>query len=444
MDLKNEILVAVAVSNIPLSSGELALSLKIGKSTVKRHVDTLLKEGRLIKVGTGRGTRYRTDVDLRPVNLQDDANAGLEQPSKSSVLLSYLQAPLSARDITGYAREFVDDYIPNQSSILPAALAETLRLEGQMGGQQPAGTYARKVLEQLLIDLAWSSSKLEGNKYSLLATEELFKSGTEGADLDAVMLLNHKQAIEFLVDAVPDYGLTAPVISNLHSILMHDLLSDSEGLGTIRTKIVNISGTTYTPLQAPLILQEMFDIIIAKARIIKNPVEAAFFLWVNMAYLQPFEDGNKRTSRLAANIPLMIYNSAPLSFLDADVTDYAYAMMGVYEKQDVTLAIDLFVHLYRRSIKRYRVTLDSMGVPDPFRLLHREDLNIAIRAIVVERRDIESVLTSLGINDDEKEKFKSLLVDELRVLQIHNFARYRLGMREVEQWINEGRPIINL
>lgn len=443
MDLKDAILAIVAGSDMPLSSGELSSSLRIGKSTVKRHVDSLLKEGRLLKVGSGRGTRYTSEIALPPVNLQDVASAGLEPPSKSSALLEYLQAPLSARDITGYAREFVDGYIPNQSSLLPATLAETLRQEGQMGGQQPAGTYARKVLEQLLIDLAWSSSKLEGNKYSLLATEELFKSGIEGGDFDAVMLLNHKQAIEFLVDAVPDYGLTSPVVSNLHSILMHDLMSDSEGLGTIRKKIVNISGTTYTPLQSPILLQEMFEDIVTKARQIKNPVESAFFLWVNLAYLQPFEDGNKRTSRLAANIPLMIYNSAPLSFLDADVTDYAYAMMGIYEKQDVSLAIDLFVHLYRRSIKRYRVTLDAMGVPDPFRLLHREDLNLAIRDIVVARQGIESVIASLGIDASEKERFKSLLVDELRVLQLHNFARYRLGMRQVEQWIKDGRPIEN-
>ncbi|WP_248794892.1 Fic family protein [Pseudomonas sp. MWU13-2105] len=165
----------------------------------------------------------------------------------------------------------------------------------------------------------------------MLATEELFKSGATGGDLDAVMLLNHKTAIEFMVDAVPAYGLTTPVIQNLHALLMQDLLADSSSLGSIRQKVVNISDTTYLPSQVPSPLGEMLESILEKARQIKNPVESAFFLWVNLAYLQPFDDGNKRTSRLAANVPLMLYNNAPLSFLDVDVADYAHTMMGVYE-----------------------------------------------------------------------------------------------------------------
>ncbi|QGY32639.1 Fic family protein [Pantoea cypripedii] len=441
MDLKDEIVAIVASSKIPLSSGELAQSLHIGKSTIKRHLEPLLHEGTLLRVGNGRGTRYIAGVHSSSVNLRDHEDTGLSPLLEARALLNYLQAPLAVRDITGYKRSFVDNYIPNRSALLPATLAENLRLEGQMAGQQPAGTYARKVLEQLLIDLSWSSSKLEGNKYSLLATEELFRSGTEAGDFDTVMLLNHKQAIEFLVDAVPEYGLTGPVIGNLHSILMQDLLPDPEVLGTIRSKIVNISGTTYTPLQTPFLLQEMFECIVTKAREIKNPVESAFFLWVNLAYLQPFEDGNKRTSRLAANIPLMIYNSAPLSFLDADASDYSYAMMGIYEKCNVALAVDLFEHLYRRSISRYKVTLDAMGVPDPFRLLQRENLNIAIRYIVVERQDIEEIIASIGIDSADKAQFRMLLLNELRVLQVHNCARYRLTLRQVDNWIKDGRPV---
>ena len=111
----------------------------------------------------------------------------------------------------------------------------------------PAGSYARKVLEQLLIDLSWSSSRLEGNRYTLLDTEELFKSGAAATDSDAVMLLNHKAAIEFLVDAVPTQGLGAGLIRNLHAVLMQDLLMDAASLGAIRNKVVNISGTAFVP-----------------------------------------------------------------------------------------------------------------------------------------------------------------------------------------------------
>jgi Fic family protein len=107
------------------------------------------------------------------------------------------------------------------------------------------------VLEQLLIDLSWSSSRLEGNRYTLLATEELFRSGSREGDMDAVMLLNHKAAIEFMVDAVPEYGLSSPVIRNFHALLMQDLLDDVHSLGAIRQKVVNISDTTYVPSFPP-------------------------------------------------------------------------------------------------------------------------------------------------------------------------------------------------
>ena len=190
-------------------------------------------------------------------------------------MLAHLRQPLASRTPVGYQRSFVDDYVPNQSSLLPPALAQALADEGRMQGQQPAGTYARRVLEPLLLDLSWSSSRLEGNRYSLLATQELLR-GTADNDLDAIMLLNHKAAIEFMVDAVPLHGLTSAVIGICTRPMEH-LLAHTDGLGHVRRTVVNIRDTTYIPIQAPALLQEMLDRIVDKARLIKNPVEAAFF-----------------------------------------------------------------------------------------------------------------------------------------------------------------------
>jgi Fic family protein len=292
-----------------------------------------------------------------------------------------------------------------------------------------------------LIDLSWSSSRLEGNTYSLLATEELFKSGDPPMDWEGVMLLNHKRAIEFLVDAVPSYGLSDIVTRNLHSLLMQDLLSDAAGLGAIRTKVVNISATTYVPSQVPQLLEEMLSQIVAKAQLVKSPAEAAFFLWVNLAYLQPFEDGNKRTSRLAANIPLMLYNCAPLAFLDVDPHDYAKAMIGVYELLDVTLAIELFAWTYRRSIRKYKVILEAMGSPDPFRVRHREHLSEAVQHVVRNGLRLEQAVADLGLPAEAVGQFGETLKAELEMLTAHNCARYRLTVGEVQAWIERGRPI---
>ncbi|WP_332309093.1 Fic family protein [Candidatus Burkholderia verschuerenii] len=330
--------------------------------------------------------------------------------------------------------------MPNESWLMPRELAESLYRDGRLREQQPAGTYARKVLEQLLIDLSWSSSHLEGNRFSLLATEELFRRGTAGDDADAVMLLNHKAAIEFMVDGVPMQGLSASIVRNLHAVLMSDLLADTEALGAIRTKMVNISDTVYIPTQIPALLEDMLEMILNKARLIKNPIEGAFFLWVNLAYLQPFEDGNKRTSRLAANIPLMLYNCSPLSFLDVSPRDYALAMLGVYEFLDVSRAVDLFEWTYRRSMKKYIVVMESVGAPDPLRLKYREYLTEAVGLVVRDRRSAQTVIEELGLSDERAPGFEAMLLDELKKLAVFNCARYRLTMTATQAWIDADRP----
>jgi Fic family protein len=435
-----------AIRTRALSSSELARLTGASPATVKRALERLVESGQVERSGKARATRY-LGADLTPAaTIQRTAEpepAPYVQPPwsrQSLALRRQLDKPLASRDPVTYQRSFVDGYVPNESTLLPASLATELAQAGRMKGQQPAGTYARKVLEQLLIDLSWSSSRLEGNRYTLLATLELFKTGLSNGDADAVMLLNHKRAIEFMVDAVPEYGLNTPLIRNIHAVLLQDLLADADALGTIRRKVVNISDTSYVPTQVPSLLEEMLGLIVDKARLVKNPVEAAFFLWVNLAYLQPFEDGNKRTSRLAANVPLMLYNCAPLSFNDVDARDYAMAMMGVYERLDVAMATDLFAWTYRRSMQKYVVVLEAMGAPDPVRLRYRESLNDAIQLIVRERRSAADALAALKLDDSRAPGFRALLEEELAKLGSHNCARYRLGLMATDDWVAAGRP----
>lgn len=427
------------------SSSEIHARVGGSYATVGRLLEKLVQEATLVRKGKARATRYivaPVNADLRATvqvagSFSAPVSPGWTTPARR--VFEQLNRPLGARDPVTYRRRFVDDYDPNESFLLPRDLAAALAQEGKMPGQQPAATYARKVLEQLLIDLSWSSSRLEGNTYSLLATEELFKSGAPPTDSEGVMLLNHKRAIEFLVDAVPAYGLTDGVIRNLHAMLMQDLLTDPSGLGAIRNKVVNISDTTYVPSQVPQLLDEMLSLVIGKAQHIKNPAEAAFFLWVNLAYLQPFEDGNKRTSRLAANIPLMLYNCAPLAFLDVDPHDYAKAMLAVYELLDLTIAVELFAWTYRRSIRKYQVILEAMGFPDAFRVRHRETLTDAVQRIVRGGQSLRRAISGINLPAEETDSFKSMLEAELKALTLYNCARYRLTLQDIQQWTEHGR-----
>lgn len=436
-----------------MTSTELAESLPVSWATVKRRLDDLMLAGLVIRDGRSRGTRYRIAPGARIPDAFSVKSYGSRvreplyaaQPEvpffeKHEALRARLSRPLLSRERVTYDRSFVDAYVPNESCLLPVTLAKELGERGRMKDQAPAGTYARKVLEPLLIDLSWSSSRLEGNRYSMLETARLFKNGDPGDDYDATMLLNHKKAIEFLVDSVPFYGLNAAIIGNLHAYLMQNLLANAGGLGNVRRQVVGIGGTTYMPLQLPQIIDEMFALIVSKACEIRSPIEAAFFLWVNIPYLQPYEDGNKRTSRLVANIPLLVHNCAPLSFLDVDPNEYALAMIAVYECRDVSLAVDVFADAYGRSIAKYAEVLEVMGVPDPIRAYFRETLNVAIGSVVRDRVTAAEAVALLSLTSDREKLFVPILEDELRVLNLFNCARYRLTFKQMEQWISDGRP----
>ncbi len=441
-------------SSAGVAAGAIEAHLGRPRPTVNRALANLAKTGRLERHGAGRAIVYRipeaagaassetTAAVERALSTLEQTQQALQWSAQARALVAQLSEPLGTRKPITYQRSFVDNYKPNESSFLPALLANQLYEAGRSKNQLPAGTYARKVLEQLLIDLSWFSSRLEGNRKSLLDTRHLFEKGrSEGDDRDATMLLNHKETIEFLVDAVPTEGITVPVVRNIQSLLMRDLLADPADLGAIRKKIVNIQDTVYVPSQVPNLLEEMLGHIVDKARQVRNPVEASFFLWVNIAYLQPFVDGNKRTSRLAANMPYVLANCAPLSFLDVGQQDYALAMLGVYERLDVTLAVELFEWTYRRSIEKYQVVVESMGGPDLMRVRYREQLGEAIRQIVYFGARLDQAVTSLSIPDADSAVFNDMLKAELQYLEPYNCARYRLPIGKTQEWIDQGRPL---
>jgi len=228
---------------------------------------------------------------------------------------------------------------------LAAYLTESLRAQLHSLGrsspeQTPAGTFARGILNRLLIDLSWASSKLEGNTYSRLDTERLIEFGqaAEGKDaLETQMILNHKSAIEYLVRDTEHAGVTPETVIALHAFLSDGLMPDPLTCGRIRKRAVEIGGSVYLPVAMPQRLEDLFGIVMSMAAEIQDPFEQSFFMMVHLPYLQPFEDVNKRVSRLAANIPLIQHNLCPLSFIDVPQQAYVDAVLGVYELNRIEL-----------------------------------------------------------------------------------------------------------
>ena len=207
-----------------------------------------------------------------------------------------------------------------------------MNTEGQRGiDNNSAGAYAKKIYHRLLIDLSYNSSRLEGNTYSLLDTERLIFEGAARADKldeEKIMILNHKEAIRHLVDGAPKIQIDFNEICTLHYLLSDGLITPPHS-GNIRDSGVRIGGSTYIPLENKIEIERLLYLICEKAQIIQDPFECSLFLLTHIAYLQPFIDVNKRTSRLSANIPLITHNLVPLSFNDVEKEDYNTAIRSL-------------------------------------------------------------------------------------------------------------------
>jgi hypothetical protein len=252
------------------------------------------------------------------------------------------------------------------------------------------------------------------------------------------MILNHKAAIELLVDSAEDVDVNRYTITNLHALLADNLLEDPREAGRLRETPVAIAGSSYIPTAVPQLVEEMFSRLLDTAVAIADPFEQAFFLLVHVPYLQPFIDVNKRTSRLASNIPLIKRNLVPLSFIDVPERTYVDGLIGIYELNRVELLRDVFVWAYERSVRRYKTVRDSLPEPDPFRLKYRAELTEAVSQAVRQRAPVTKAaitkLTKRLIASKDAKNFVDLVLAELRGLHEGNIARFRLRPSEFRQW----------
>ncbi len=433
---------------------EARLDAGFTRRTLLNRLRLLMSDSRLVRVGAGRTTRYRLpevgagagvpspQATADGDGLPDDESIPLSPEAKE--ILGAVRAPLEARTPVGFERGFLEEYRPGHSFLLTTEERVELRRLGQPRiHDQAAGTYARQILQRLLIDLSYSSSRLEGNTYSLLDTRQLLEFRRTAADKqgwEAQMLLNHKDAIEFLVDAAPEIGFDRHSILSLHALLASDLMPDPAAAGRLRRMLVGIGGSVYEPLGVPQLIEECFEQLLVTASAIEDPLEQALFALVYIPYLQPFDDVNKRVSRLAANIPFVKANLCPLSFLDVPRELYTRAILGVYELRRTELMRDLFLWAYRRSARRYQVVRQTVGSPDPFRLRHRDHLRQVVGEVIRGPLDRRAALEHVAawtrdeIPEDEQERFQTLIEEELLSVHEGNFVRYRVRPSEFCAW----------
>lgn len=428
------------------------LPYALSPRTLQRRLALLAEQQRLVALGRGKGRRYRVPITITGegtpaaggTTVKGRGEPYLPISPEARAIRQAVRAPSQERQPVGYQRDFLDDYRPNETHYLAAETRQRLLEMGRPPhGERPAGSYARTIYSRLLIDLSWNSSRLEGNTYSLLETERLLELGeaADGKDAtEAQMILNHKAAIELLVDQADEIGFNRYTILNLHALLADNLLADPQAGGRLRRVPVGIDGTVFHPLEVPQLIDECFETILDTAAAIADPFEQAFFALVHLAYLQGFEDVNKRVSRLAANIPLIRGNLCPLSFVDVPERAYIDGVLGIYELNSIELLRDVFVWAYQRSSARYSAVRQSLGEPDPFRLRYRASVAELVAAVVLGRLDRKAAIelvrehAAMQVPPSDRARFVETVETEIMSLHDGNIARYRLRPTQYRTW----------
>jgi len=318
------------------------LNSAVSYATVKRSLSKLLSENHIIQIGNAKNSRYSLAPSFNlfyPINLDE-----------------YYSKEIDEREIlTGYNFSLIPEILQNVSLFTSPELILLNNLQSKFSKNiaQLSDFEYQKDMERLAIDLSWKSSQIEGNTYSLLETERLLKDKqtAEGKTKDeAIMLLNHKEAIDFVV-ANSDYFLllNTAKMEELHSILIKELGVDRN----IRTRRVGITGTNYRPLdnefQIREALQQTCDLINNR----ENIFEKALFALVLLSYLQAFTDGNKRMARITANALLIANKYCPISFRTVDSIEYKKAMLLFYEQNNIFAFKQIFVNQFKFAVENY-------------------------------------------------------------------------------------------
>jgi fido (protein-threonine AMPylation protein) len=274
----------------------------------------------------------------------------------------YFIKPPQRRPKVGFDVTRLTDYVPNTTQWLEGASLERMHEAVEVAKKRhvKGAAASRRAAERFLIDLSWASSSMEGSTYEYLDTVALINYGEKLADgrpEDRTLILNHKRAISFMMESINEKKpFTADFISQIHAILMRDILDDDQ-LGVFRDSPVGITASAYEPTIDVRIIKASIAAIVDKINKIEDPCEASIFILNSLSYLQAFHDGNKRTARLLANVPLLQAGYPPLSFVDVDKTSYLAGLIAFYEVGDLRLINSTVAAAYELHAPTYEAAI---------------------------------------------------------------------------------------
>lgn len=334
---------SIILKNEPIGiSGILEkIAQKVSVPTMNRELLKLKEEKIILSEGSGPSIKYR-------VNLSGLISANINSED-------YFKMDVDSRKILDKYNPAIFDSLKNVSLFAKSeiTLLDKLTTSYQKKIQKTSTANYKREFERLMIELSWKSSQIEGNTYDLLDTEQLLKYNIPApnhTEEETIMLLNHKAAIEYTRENADLFNqLATNKIIDIHTLLTQKLgISKS-----IRNRLVRITGTKYTPPDNQFVIEEAVENLCVSVNTIENVFEKALRALLLIGYIQPFEDGNKRTARLTANALLMAANKCPLSYRSISPSEYKKSILLFYEMNNVSAFKKIFIDQYQFAVENY-------------------------------------------------------------------------------------------
>ena len=318
-----------------------SVSFSASRITVIRSINTLIKAGLIERKGEGRSVCYEEKSTSLFLSYFDPEEYFKKSPDERNVVFERFNfgifdniGEIFSKSELAELKNLNDNYAERIKKLPPSII--------------------KKEFERLTVELSWKSSQIEGNTYSLIDTEILIKENKEAEGHkkeEAVMILNHKKALDHILENRKDFkNLNLRKIEDVHGLLVEGL-SVAKGL---RKKAVGITGTKYRPLDNEYQIKEAMEKMIEFAnKKLTDPFSKAIFTTLMISYIQPFEDGNKRTSRLLGNAVLLSGDICPLSYRSINEADYKKAVILFYEQNSARFFKELFIEQFKFVVGNY-------------------------------------------------------------------------------------------
>ena len=314
---------------------------KFSRETITRDLSFLCEQDFLEKSGAGAYVIYSLAENYRILE-----NVDIKEYFKTPYLKREIKESFNFEIFTILEN---DIFTFEERSKLESLQREFIKNFSKYDSQ----TLINKEFERIMIEFSWKSSVIEGNTYSLLGTEALIKNNVIGAGKtreETQMILNHKDAFnEAIQNRERFIKLHSADVEYIHSVLTKKL-----GIAkNIRKAGVGITGTKYKPLDNEPQIKEALQNMVALINKKESFFEKALLISILIAYIQIFEDGNKRTSRMISNAILLAHNSIPLSYRIVDVEEYKKAVILFYEINNLSYFKQIFIGQFEDAVNNY-------------------------------------------------------------------------------------------